>query len=65
MDFKKYTPRYKSLCKKYWGIDVSDQEALDGTVRLFNFARAVTEPIPKSISDFEDIEGGDEKKKPP
>ena len=60
MDFKKYTPRYKTLCKKYWNIDISDAEALDGTVRLFNFAKAVSKPIPKE--DYERFleKGGDE-----
>lgn len=58
MDFKKYTPRYKSLCKKYWGVDVSDQEALDGTVRLFNFAKAVSKPIPKDkYEEYLKVEG--------
>ena len=51
MDFKKYTTKYKQLCKKYWDINVSDEVALDGVVRLFNFAKAVSKPIPKE--DYE------------
>ena len=47
MDFKKYTAKYKLLCKKYWNADISDEKALDGTVRLFNFAKAVSKPIPE------------------
>ncbi len=64
MDFKKYTPRYKSLCEKHFGIQLSDQEALDETIRLFNFAKAATKPTTKVI-DIESVRGGDEKKKPP
>ena len=51
MDFKKYIPRYKQLCKKYWNLDVSEEVGLDGVVRLFNLAKAISEPIPKE--DYE------------
>ncbi len=42
MQFEKYVPRYQALCKEYYGEEISGQDALDGVIRLFNFAKAVT-----------------------
>ena len=48
MQFKKYVPRYQELCRQYHGEEVSCQDALDGVIGLFDFARAVTNPISKA-----------------
>lgn len=45
MDFTKYVPAYKAAYKKYWRQEISDDAALDGVVRLFNFAVAVSDPL--------------------
>lgn len=47
MRFEKYVSRYQALCKQYYGKDVSCRDALDDVIRLFNFAKAVSKPIPK------------------
>ena len=47
MNFEKYVPRYQALCKEYHGEEVSYKDALDGVIRLFNFTKAISKPIPK------------------
>lgn len=47
MQFEKYVPKYQAAYKKYYDKDISNKNALDGVIRLFNFVKAVTEPIPK------------------
>lgn len=51
MNFKKYTDKYKAIFKKYKGIDISDEAALEGTIKLFNFARAISKAIRKEDLD--------------
>ena len=48
MDFEKYVPKYQAACKKYYGKEISHGEALDGVIRLVNFAKIVAEPILKA-----------------
>ena len=45
MQFEKYVPDYQAAYKKYYGEDISNKDALDGVIRLFNFAKATAEPI--------------------
>lgn len=47
MQFEKYVPDYQAAYKKYYGEDISNKDALDGVVRLFNLAKAISKPIPK------------------
>ena len=47
MQFEKYVPRYQVAYKKYYGKEISYQDALYGVIRLFNFTKAIAKPIPK------------------
>ena len=47
MKFEKYIPQYQAAYKKYYGKEISNQDALDGVIRLFNFTKAIFKPIPK------------------
>ena len=47
MQFEKYVPEYQAAYKKYYGKEISYQDALDGVIRLFNFTKAIAKPIPK------------------
>ncbi len=51
MNFKKYIPKYKTIYKKYFNCDISDEIALEGTIKLFNLAKAIAGPMPKSRNE--------------
>lgn len=65
MDFTKYIQPYKAAYKHHWGKDISEKDALDGVIQLFNFAKAVSEPIPDKDLSTQRIKLNTEKKKPP
>jgi hypothetical protein len=48
MNFEKYVSKYQDIYKHYYGKEVSYAVALDGVIRLFNFTKAVSKPIPRA-----------------
>ena len=44
---KEEIQKFKNVYKKHYGADISDEVALDGYIRLVNFVKAVSKPIPK------------------
>jgi hypothetical protein len=45
---EEYVAKYKELCKKHYGLELSREEALDQATKLLSFFRWLYRPMPES-----------------